>query len=114
VRAELFECLAEGFRTRSTAEWEAVLAAGDYRYAVVRDQQEVLEAAGALEHGYLQRIDHPEWGELTLPGCPIRMSDTPVRPGEVAPELGQHSEEILLEHGYGWEAIALLRERGAI
>ena len=114
VRAQLFACLAEAFRTRSTAEWEAVLAAGEYRYAVVRDQREVLDDPGALENGYLQRVEHPEWGEITLPGCPIRMSDTPARPGEFAPELGQHSEEILLEHGYDWEGIAQLREQGAI
>ncbi|NRA08496.1 MAG: CoA transferase [Myxococcales bacterium] len=114
VRGELFEALAEAFRKRSTAEWVGVLAAGNYRYAVVHDQQQVLEDEGALANGYLQRVDHPEWGELTMVGSPIRMSDTPARPGRFAPELGQHTEEILLEHGYDWEAIAHLREQGAI
>ena len=114
VRGELFEALAEAFRKRSTAEWVEVLAAGNYRYAVVHDQQQVLEDEGALANGYLQRVDHPEWGELTMVGSPIRMSDTPARPGRFAPELGQHTEEILLEHGYDWEAIAHLREQGAI
>ena len=114
VRGELFEALAEAFRKRSTAEWVEVLAAGNYRYAVVHDQQQVLEDEGALANGYLQRVDHPEWGELTMVGSPIRMSDTPARPGRFAPELGQHTEEILLEHGYDWEAIAHLREEGAI
>jgi hypothetical protein len=33
----------------------------------------------------------------------------------MAPELGgQHSEEILLEFGCAWEAIAALREGGAL
>ena len=32
----------------------------------------------------------------------------------MAPELGQHTEEILLELGYDWEAIGALKEKGAI
>jgi crotonobetainyl-CoA:carnitine CoA-transferase CaiB-like acyl-CoA transferase len=31
-----------------------------------------------------------------------------------APELGEHTEEVLLEHGYTWEDIAALKEKGAI
>ena len=31
-----------------------------------------------------------------------------------APELGQHTEEVLLEAGFEWEEIAALRETGAI
>jgi crotonobetainyl-CoA:carnitine CoA-transferase CaiB-like acyl-CoA transferase len=47
-------------------------------------------------------------------GCPIRLSDTPAAPGALAPELGQHTEEVLLELGLDWDAIALLREAKAI
>ena len=32
----------------------------------------------------------------------------------MAPEFGQHTEEMLLELGYDWERIAALREGGAI
>ena len=31
-----------------------------------------------------------------------------------APEFGQHTEQILLELGYGWEEIAALREKEVI
>jgi len=30
------------------------------------------------------------------------------------PELGQHTEEVLLELGYNWDQIVALKERGAI
>jgi formyl-CoA transferase len=49
-----------------------------------------------------------------MPGCPIRMSDTPAQPGKLAPELGQHTEELLLELGLEWDEIAKLREDGVI
>ena len=39
----------------------------------------------------------------------------PHDPGGVAPELGQHTETILLEDlGYDWDRIASLKELGAI
>ena len=69
---------------------------------------------GAFANGYLQRVDHPEWGEITMIGSPIRLSETPAAPGAIAPELGQHTEEVLLEAGFEWEEIAALRETGAI
>jgi len=31
----------------------------------------------------------------------------------VAPELGEHTEEVLLEIGYTWDDIAHLRDQGA-
>ncbi len=34
--------------------------------------------------------------------------------GGWAPELGQHTEEILLELGYDWDRIISLKELGAI
>ena len=41
---------------------------------------------------------------------PIQMSDTPLESSKPPPELGQHSEEVLLEAGYSWEDIGRLRE----
>ena len=75
---------------------------------------EVARDEGVYSNGYLQRVEHPEWGELPMPGCPIRMSDTPAQPGGLAPELGQHTEELLLEAGLDWDEIAALREKGVI
>ena len=42
------------------------------------------------------------------------MSGTPSEASVEAPELGQHTEEILLELGYNWEEISELRETSAI
>jgi len=42
------------------------------------------------------------------------MSGTPASPGKFAPELGQHTEEVLLELGYAWEDIDAFRESSVI
>ena len=113
-RHALFELLKGIFRTRSTEEWEKLLGEAQLRYATVRDYLEVAQDESVFENGYLQRVEHPEWGEIPMPGCPIRLSDTPATPGALAPELGQHTEEVLLEHGLEWDEIARLRESEVI
>jgi formyl-CoA transferase/CoA:oxalate CoA-transferase len=114
VRHELFDLLSPTFRTRSTAEWMKRLRESAIRCAPVRDYLEVMQDEGVWANGYLQRFEHPDQGEITTMGCPIRLSDTPARPGRLAPEIGQHTEEVLLELGLGWDEIGALRRERAI
>jgi len=39
---------------------------------------------------------------------------TPGGPRTAAPELGQHTEEVLLEIGYSWDDIVRMKEEQAI
>jgi crotonobetainyl-CoA:carnitine CoA-transferase CaiB-like acyl-CoA transferase len=61
-------------------------------------------------------VDVPQGDGSTAPGVasPIDFSDTRWAPSGPAPECAQHTEEILLELGFDWEAIGALKERGAI
>ena len=70
--------------------------------------------AGAFDNGYLQTIDHPEWGETIVIGSPIAMSETASTPGRIAPDLGEHTHEVLTELGYDDARIAALGEDGVI
>jgi crotonobetainyl-CoA:carnitine CoA-transferase CaiB-like acyl-CoA transferase len=42
----------------------------------------------------------------------VEFGATPASIRRGAPELGEHTEEVLLAHGYGWDDIAALREKG--
>ena len=112
-RQALFAILDEIFPTRTTAEWVARLRAAQQRFAPVRTHAEVATDPQAFANGYLFRATHPTWGEITVVGNPIRFSATPAHPAVVAPELGQHTEEVLLEHGFTREDILALRAEGA-
>jgi crotonobetainyl-CoA:carnitine CoA-transferase CaiB-like acyl-CoA transferase len=114
VKAELRVVFDAIFAGRTTAEWCERLAAEGQRFAPVRDHRAVAEDPQVYANDYLVEVEHPDWGPMRMVGCPVSMSDTPTRWGVVAPELGQHTEEVLLEAGFDWPEIEALRDGGAI
>lgn len=113
-KAKLFPVVREAFSTRSTDEWCKILGEAGLRFAPVRDHSGVLADPGAWENGYLRSVTAPGGEEVTVPGSPVRFGATPTRAAASAPELGQHTEEVLLELGYSWEEITRLAEQHAI
>ena len=111
---ELYALLDHCFEGKTTAAWMEVLEAHDMICAPVQDFETLLHDEQALANGYLRTVEHPAMGELQVVGFPWKFSETPAEAAPAAPELGQHTEELLLEFGYTWDDIAALRARGAI
>ena len=109
----LRDIIDEIFPTRTTDEWEERLQRWGQRYGRVKTYDEVVTDETNLINGYVVEVDHPEYGPISVVGNPIRLSATPAEPGVVAPALGQHTEEVLLEAGFSWEDIDQLRAQGA-
>jgi crotonobetainyl-CoA:carnitine CoA-transferase CaiB-like acyl-CoA transferase len=64
---------------------------------------------------YIVEIDHPQCGKTKMVGVPVQLSETPGSVRAPAPELGQHTEEILLDVlGWEWDRISALREKKVI
>jgi len=112
-KAELFPILDEVFSTRPTAEWCAVLRAAGLRFAPVRDHAEVVADPSVWTNGYLAVVEGND-GETKVVAPPVRFSATPAAPAADPPELGQHTEEVLLEIGYSWDDIGRFRDGGVI
>ena len=71
--------------------------------------------AQVIENEYLVNSTHQQAGTMKVIGPLVGLSQTPLNIGEPAPELGQHTEEVLLEiGGYSWEALAELKGAGVI
>ncbi len=108
-KAALFPLLDEVFASADTATWCTRLTEAGIRHAPVRDHAQVIADPSVWENGYLARVDGAE-----VVAVPVRFGDTPGAPPVTAPELGQHTEEVLLELGYTWDDIGRFQADAAV
>ncbi len=110
----LWTILEPAFLQKTTKEWLAVLEAREFLVAPVQTYDDILNDEQAAINGYIRTIDHPELGRKKIVGHPLKLSKTPPQWPGPAPEIGQHTEEILQELGYSWDDIAVLRDAQVI
>ncbi len=97
-------------RWRSADLVEAMLAM-DIWAGPVHDFAAVVEDPQARVNGSFVEYDHPTEGRLKVPGFPIRFTATPAAIERGAPQIGEHSREVLASAGLAPAAIdALVRD----
>jgi formyl-CoA transferase len=87
--------LAEIFKTDSRAAWLAKLQAADVPAAALNTLDEVFSDPQVQHLGLRQDVPHKRIGSVGLVRNGVRMSATPPQIRSAAPELGEHTEEIL-------------------
>ena len=107
--------MREWCRARSCAEALAALEAASIVAGQVYSPQQALDDAHIRAAGLLAEVAYPGI-ETTLPlaPTPIELSGTPGAYRRPAPLLGEHTELILAQLGYGAAEIAVLREERVI
>ncbi len=105
----LRECLA----ARTATEWAALF--GDrVPNASVQPIEDMFDHPQVLAQDLVATYDHPRAGRYRGFQNPVVLSRTPPAPPFAAPLLGQHTAEILAEHGFGADEIAALERQGAV
>jgi formyl-CoA transferase len=113
-RDELWVHLERGFKEFTTEECVRRLDAQDILCAPTLDYDAFPQHPQAVENGIFRTVEHPTLGSITLVETPLRLSEAPAsaRPFVAPPQLGQHSEDVLSELGFGPEVLERLREGG--
>ncbi len=106
--------LDEAFGAKTRDEWNAIFERENVWWAPVQTANDVANDPQVRASGGVVPFDAAVGGEPEQLATPVDFLGTPMEPGRLAPEVGQNTEELLLELGYDWEKIGSLKEAGVI
>jgi len=110
----LISIIDEALSNRTLTDWANRFDENGVLWGPVQTYLEVANDPQALANGYITEVEHPVLGRAGMVASPIQLNKTPGSIRSTAPELGQHTEEILLDSGYSWEDIGRLKDERVI
>lgn len=110
----LTDALAPLFQRHSVAEWQRRLEEVGVPAGPVLDIAQMHADPQALAREMIVETLHSTVGPTKAIGLPIKFSDTPGGVRRPAPVFGQHTREVLREHGYSDAEIDQMAAQGAI
>jgi CoA:oxalate CoA-transferase len=100
---------------RPKAEVVQILANAGVPAAPVNNMAEMVADPQVRAREMFVERDHPTYGRLTLTGTPLKMSRTPGRVRSLAPDPGQHNEDIFVALlGHSKEELARWQAEGVV
>ncbi len=101
------------FAAEPLAAWRARLDRQEGPWAPMQTALELNDDPQAIANGYTRPVDGGDKGSFALVASPVQFdgNSPPLSP---SPEMGQHTEEVLLEMGLSWDQLAALKKTGAI
>lgn len=107
-REFLFEELGAEFLKRPWSHWQACMRKAQIPCGEVRTVGEAMRSAEAEARCLVTHIKHPVLGQIPNIASPIRYARTPMVDPTPAPEIGQHTQEVLQEV-LGWDAAKFIQ-----
>jgi crotonobetainyl-CoA:carnitine CoA-transferase CaiB-like acyl-CoA transferase len=111
---ELSEELSRRFRTRPAACWLEKLEQAGLPCGPVYDMLQALGDPQTLARQMVVEVEHAAEGRVKALGLPVKFSNTPGKVRTGAPLYGQHTREVLREHGFTDDEISALQSEGAV
>jgi crotonobetainyl-CoA:carnitine CoA-transferase CaiB-like acyl-CoA transferase len=110
----LVETLTPYFRQRTTAEWLEQLEAMGVPVGPVLSIAEMQANPQTQAREMVTQVRHSRLGPVKTIGIPVKFSASPGSLRRGAPLLGEHTREVLREHGYSDAEIDTLAAEGAV
>jgi formyl-CoA transferase len=99
-RAALASAIGAVTITRRCADWLTALDAAGIPCGPIHDYAQVFADPQVVAREMAVPVDHPTLGRIRTLGTPVKMSETPLQVGRRAPLLGEHTAQVLREHGF--------------
>jgi formyl-CoA transferase len=109
----IFRRIEQWTMTKDKFEAMDILNKLDIPCGPILSMKEIANEPSLRASGTVVEVDHPKRGKYLSVGNPIKMSDSPTEVTR-SPLLGEHTDEVLAQLGYGAADVARLRAAGAI
>jgi formyl-CoA transferase len=111
--SEIFDRIEDWTKTKTKFEAMDILNERDIPCGPILSMKEIADEPSLRATGTVVEVDHPTRGKYLTVGNPIKLSDSP-SDVKRSPLLGEHTDEVLAELGYGTDQIAALRTEKVI
>lgn len=103
---EVYQFVADTLKTRTTADWVALLDTADIPVTPLNNIESLLDDPHLNESGFFRFVDHPTEGRLRTTQVPGSWSGSSPSVRNLAPPLGEHTKDVLRDAGFSDEEIA--------
>jgi formyl-CoA transferase len=110
--AEVVALLDEALGSKDLAEWEVLFREQGVVWGPIPTIDRVAADPQMKASGVFAELEHPQLGRLPTVSSPLNVQGAVKEKPEVAPEVGEHSREILRSLGYEDTAVEELIRRG--
>lgn len=92
--------VSDAIASRDISHWQHVLGLHDIPHTVISNYEEAANDKQKEANGIIVPLDHPEFGPMKTVNSPFEVSNAQKIKPIAAPELGEHTQEVLSELGY--------------
>jgi formyl-CoA transferase len=111
---EVVALLDEAIGARDMAEWESLFRQEGLVWGPIPAMEQVATDPQMAANGVFAELEHPRLGRIPTVNNPLNVQGVTKEKPVMAPEVGEHSREILRSLGYGDAAIEEMIRRGCV
>ncbi|MEO0918431.1 MAG: CaiB/BaiF CoA-transferase family protein, partial [Pseudomonadota bacterium] len=113
-RALMRDILEPVFTSKSTDHWIETMNAAGVPAGPILSVPGVFADPQVIHREMVMPVDHGDRGTVQMLGFPMKFSQEPCQVRHPAPELGEHSAEVLRDAGFGPDEVTDLSDRGVV